>query len=438
MQKKKTKKIILLLVFLLLVVIVLGAANHILGSSGDATGRQLIRGFYHEPKNSVDAVYIGGSDVFMFFQPPLAWRNHGIAVWNFASNAQPFAAAEDLIREASKRQPEALYIISVASAYSSSTEAEWVHTLTDYLPLSANKLHLISTLADMTELKGAQQLEFYFPVLRFHTRWNELTEEDFRFVSNGLKGGIANKGNLRTVEDVTETWIMTEERQEADSFAVERMESLLDYCDKSGLQFLFVAPPMTKTPEIWAQLNSLCDRITARGYTVLHLEHETDIYALDTAADFYNTGHVNIHGSIKYTDYLCRYLEENYGFTDRRGQADYADWDEAAALYEQKIHRYVLPFEIDAAPRTLDLPAVEAERSGSGLFWMPVSGADGYGVFLRQEDGTWLLADELDAYEIYWNCPAEDSTVIVVAYRLENGVRCWGCFDTTVTSTKAK
>ena len=430
------KKLIRTALFLILVALLLGSANHVLGSSGDATGRQLIRGFYHEPKDSVDAVYIGGSDVFMFFQPPLAWRNHGIAVWNFASNAQPFAAAEDLIREASKRQTNALYIVSMASAYRNSSEAKWIHTLTDYLPLSANKLRLIPKLAAMTNLKGEEWLEFYFPVVRFHARWNELTEEDFHFVSNGLKGGIANQGNLCTVENVTETWVMTEERQSAEPAVVEQVEHLLDYCDKSGLKFLFVTPPMTKTPEIWAQLNTLCDMVAARGYPVLRLESQTDEYALDTDGDFYNTGHVNIHGSVKYTDYLCRYLAENYGFTDHRKQPGYEAWDAAAERYSRKIAPYVLPFELEAAPRTLSLPAVETERSGTDLAWTPVAEADGYGVFLYKADGSWELAADLDGHSFCWSCPAEDSTVLVVAYQEHDGVRYWGRFDTTVTAQK--
>ena len=67
---------------------------------------------------------------------------------------------------------------------------------------------------------------------------------------------------------------------------------------------------------------------------------------LDLTKDYIEQLHTNIHGSIKISDYICRYLAENYGFTDKRGDPNYASWDEAWDRYSQIIKPYLTEDEI--------------------------------------------------------------------------------------------
>lgn len=50
-----------------------------------------------------------------------------------------------------------------------------------------------------------------------------------------------------------------------------------------------------------------------------------------------NNAHSNYRGAMKVTSFICEYLIENFGLTDKRGNPKYADWDEAAANYYHKI-----------------------------------------------------------------------------------------------------
>ena len=60
---------------------------------------QMIGGFYEEPEDSLDGVYIGSSNCYAFWNHLVAWENYGIAVYPYASGSQPFYAAEYLIRD---------------------------------------------------------------------------------------------------------------------------------------------------------------------------------------------------------------------------------------------------------------------------------------------------------------------------------------------------
>ena len=68
--------------------------------------------FETEKRGRLDGVYIGGSDVFSYWQPLFGWRDHGIAIENWCANSmravavqyfievKDFAKAESLLERA--------------------------------------------------------------------------------------------------------------------------------------------------------------------------------------------------------------------------------------------------------------------------------------------------------------------------------------------------
>lgn len=109
------KKTIILktLAFSFLLIISFAGISKILVSHDDYRNYQWIHGFYEERENSLDAVYIGGSNVYAFWAAPLAWEQYGITVYPFACNSMPLIAAKYMIKEARKTQPDSLFIVSI-------------------------------------------------------------------------------------------------------------------------------------------------------------------------------------------------------------------------------------------------------------------------------------------------------------------------------------
>ena len=66
------------------------------------------------------------------------------------------------------------------------------------------------------------------------------------------------------------------------------------------------------------------DILTERGYKYLICEMGDDY---DREKDFYNEGHVNYYGALKFTDYFSEYLLENYDLTDRRNDENCEYWN---------------------------------------------------------------------------------------------------------------
>ena len=81
-RKKNISPWIKALVFLLLLLsLVLSLQGIFYG--GDISNNYLsVSSFHDEPRDTLDAVYIGGSNVYYFWQPSLAWQEYGMAVYN--------------------------------------------------------------------------------------------------------------------------------------------------------------------------------------------------------------------------------------------------------------------------------------------------------------------------------------------------------------------
>ena len=385
------KKILIkLIVFIVLSLVALSCAISVLVVPGDYRNYQWVRGFYAESKNSLDAVFIGGSQTYSSFEAPLAWGRYGIAAWPYTSGAQRFSSTEHIIREARKRQRDAVYVISINNIYFT-YDIERLHNLTDYMPMSSNKLKLIDDMAEMNDYTAAQRMELIFPLYRYHSRWKDLKADDFHYTLNGLKGAGVYSPFLTKSTDVT-SYILPEVRESASlpDHAQKTLNNLLDYIKTNNVKALFVTSPQLRAGEKpFMYYNETNKILTERGFDVLDLTKRRDELGLDPSTDYYDNLHTNVHGAIKITDYLAKYLVEHYNLTDKRGQHEYESWDSAYKLYTQAIAPYVYDFEKDLKERDYSLSApkmISAKAYGTSVTikWEPSDKADGYSVYRKE------------------------------------------------------
>ena len=110
---------------------------------------------------------------------------------------------------------------------------------------------------------------------------------------------------------------------------------VLDYCDDLDQDILFVLSPYSMKDGEAEKFNTAIDMVEERGYQVLNFNTPEMAQALDLdwETDFYNSKHVNFLGAEKYTEYLSKYLEENYDLPDHRDDPKYESWEEAYQYY---------------------------------------------------------------------------------------------------------
>ena len=200
-----------------------------------------------------------------------------------------------------------------------------------------------------------------------------------------------------------------------------------------------MASPQPREWDYVTSLNRDMELIRQRGYDVLDMMGSIEELGLDLRQDFYNSSHTNIHGAIKVTEYLAAWLAERYGFSDKRCDAAYADWQQAFENYVEDIAPYTLDLEYLGLARDFSLPvpalAVSGAPGAAQLSWEPVPGAAGYCVYRKTGDGPWQalasLGPEALLYEDESGAPGEGCTYTLVPFSLSSGEPCYGNFDYT-------
>ena len=84
----------------------------------------IVKGFYEEPKNSLDVIFMGNSDVYRGISPITLWDEYGIASYNFVSSGQRMWTAYYTLEESLKYQKTKLIVLNMDSAFNESNSSE--------------------------------------------------------------------------------------------------------------------------------------------------------------------------------------------------------------------------------------------------------------------------------------------------------------------------
>ncbi len=189
-------------------------------------------------------------------------------------------------------------------------------------------------------LSAAEELELYCPLLLFHSNW-ESVYDNTDLSTWGLKGA-ANYPMFWERYPMTQG--LEPDTQELSRTQLDALTSMLDYCDRTGANVLFAATPSFIDSDLYlSQIDTLGRMITDRGYDFINCldPNWAGEIRLDPETDYYNAGHTNINGAVKFTDVFSRYLAETYDLSDKRGQPGWESWDESVSRYKDIIWEFV-------------------------------------------------------------------------------------------------
>lgn len=357
MFKRFIKVVAALLIFVFLFNCV---QNILVGDIDDNRSTMRFNGFYKTEEGSLDAVLLGSSASYAYFISPYVWHEYGVAIYPFASSAQPIQATKFLIEEARKAHPDAVYIINLA-AVRSIVSQERLHILFSDWPFSMNKLSAVNYICDSYEYEEKDKLQYVVPLVTFHNRWAELNVDDFGKLYDDYKSGNCYPSFLKLSKNVGSIGRLDDDLiVPLGENIVTAVTDLLDYCQEEKIKVQFIITPQsTKSKKIVGWFNVAKGMAEERGYTVLDMREKADEIGIDFAVDYYNNSHTNMHGALKTSRYLTEYLMEQYDFDDKRGNPEYADWDEAYLRY---YYECLEPNLIEADKKYFKMPAPDREK----------------------------------------------------------------------------
>lgn len=295
-----------------------------------------LSGYYMEKENSLDAVIIGPSSTYAYWEPTTAWEEYGIAVYPYSTAQQPLCSTRFILEECRKTQPDALYVLNINLYLMEGVTAAQIHFLSDIMPPSLTRHRMIQYMAHKGEYDSMYQLlEFYQPVFAMHSRWKRAHLPSKHISGLGLKGASLDPQFIKGSEDVSGMIVHSDDRAELAPDTVYELELLMDYIKENDINACFFFSPAVIGEESLPYFNTVMDMIREEGFTVYDGHANFDEIGLYPATDFMDRSHTNIYGAEKFTRWFAGKLVEDYGFENKQGKEGYESWDESVKKYDR-------------------------------------------------------------------------------------------------------
>ncbi|MCM1217683.1 MAG: SGNH/GDSL hydrolase family protein [Lachnospiraceae bacterium] len=292
----------------------------------------MIAEYYQEEKDH-DVVFIGDCEVYENFSPQVLWDEFGINSYIRGSAQQLIWQSYYILEDTLRYETPKVVIFNVQSMQFDKPDKEAYNRMTiDGMEWSWAKLGSIK--ASMTDKESF--LDYLFPILRYHSRWSEVSAEDAEYmfqVPEVSHNGYYMRVDTRAAEDVPAGKPLANYR--FGEIDYKYLDKLTKLCKINNIELVLIKAPSLypywydqweKQIEEYAEKNDLL--------YVNFLEHADQI-GLDFAQDTYDGGlHMNLSGAEKITKYFGEILMKETEAPDRRSEEDLASaWDEKRKRY---------------------------------------------------------------------------------------------------------
>lgn len=295
-----------------------------------------IREFYEQRKNSLDVVFVGNSEGARAFSPIILWENYGITSFNFGSSLQTSQMAYYKIQEILKYQKPKVIVLEVNSFLDKEITEEAYRKVLDNFKLDDIKINAIY---DENIKFNDDKLSYVFPILRYHSRWGELKQEDFKLLKQECNS-ITYKGMAIIVDKKA---YKGNKKYMADNGKISQITDLnllyakkiIELCQKNNIELLMTELP---SPLVWNSEKSNAILKLANEYNVKFID--MNLLQKEIEIDWENDthdagGHLNIYGAEKVSNYIGKILTEKYNLPNCKNEANIAEeWNEITEKYE--------------------------------------------------------------------------------------------------------
>lgn len=290
--------------------------------------------YYREEKKDFDVVFVGDCEVYENFSPVALWEEYGINSYIRGSAEQYIWQSYYMLEDTLRYETPKAVIFNVQSLQFNESQSEAYNRMTlEGMKWSPTKVKAI--FASMKEEESF--VDYLFPILRYHTRWSELsaTDVEYMFAAKPVShNGYYMRVDVKPAKDVP-TGRALSDYSFGDN-AWKYLDMMRELCEEKGITLILIKAPSLYPywyDEYEAQVEEYAKEYNLRYINFLEL---TDEIGIDYDTDTYDAGlHMNLSGAEKLSGYIGKVLAEEYDVPDRRDEAELsAIWDEKIAAYE--------------------------------------------------------------------------------------------------------
>lgn len=288
---------------------------------------------YYRESGGHDVIFIGDCEVYANYSPMELYRTHGITSYIRGTSQQLIWQSYYVLKETLRYEAPRAVVFNVnAMRYGEPVKEAFNRLTIDQMRWSAEKIGMIR--ASMTEEETFAS--YVFPLLRYHSRFDELTKEDFEYLfkvkDNTYNGYLVNK-------NINPAGTLPAKRPLADyrfaDVCYEYLDRITELCKEKGVELILVKAP-SLYPYWYEQYDEqMAEYARENGLAYYNFTACIEDIGLDFQVDTYDAGlHLNHTGAEKLSRYFGQILAENHGIPDRRNDPD------VAAVYDENLKRY--------------------------------------------------------------------------------------------------
>ncbi len=315
-MKKTIRNIIKITSFILVLFVVFGTFTLILMPKTNTKES----GFRHasaysivnEPPQTIDVLILGTSQAYCSFIPLEIWNNIGVTSYVCSTPSQPLYYTEEFLCTALETQTPKLVVLE-----------------TDALFEKFNEISILE-----------HKLGKVLPLITYHSRWKELTSEDFIFKYDYSqkhlgKGFVYDYRNAGKVE--SDYMIPTEDVKNISSASIYFLERIIDVCAQKNVKLIFVS---SLSAANWDYSKHNAVEEISQKYNIDYIDVNLipEEVGLDWDNDWLDEGkHLNYYGAVKFTKWFVKYLQSFEFLSDKRNLSEYNYWNEDVDIMETEI-----------------------------------------------------------------------------------------------------
>lgn len=265
-------------------------------------------GVQAEPDDSIDVLVVGDSLALNGYLPVVTWHEYGYTTYVLSTLAQNLTDGDTMLHLALRNQHPRYVIFEVQGLF-------------DEIDFDDAFMSYASSI---------------FPVLRYHSRWRELSAVDFTLTQQEQDyeykprhGAVYEHATVPVDEETLAAYMApTDDVEAIDDFNSWYFAQMLAYCRSVGATPILVSTPC---PSSWdmAHHNAISAWAKKQGVDYYDFNLLTEEMGIDWSTDSKDGGeHLNINGAQKLSRYLGELLVKKYDLPDHRGDQRYARWDE--------------------------------------------------------------------------------------------------------------
>lgn len=338
LTKRKTIARVLLTVFCVFICLYLLQRLLMPKYMEDVVEGAMIAEYYEEPKDH-DVVFIGDCELYENISPAVLWEEYGINSYIRGSAQQLIWQSYYLMEETFRYEKPDVVVFNVLSMKYNEPQKETYNRMTlDGMKWSSSKVN--SIFASMTEEE--EFLDYVFPLLRYHSRWKDLTSEDFTYFWEKKPvtfNGYYMRVDAMPAEDVPQGRPLA--NYEFGENAYTYLDKMVALCEENDVELVLVKAPSLYPywyDEWDEQMVAYAAEHNLKYYNFLDMTEEI---GLDFSTDTYDGGlHLNLSGAEKLSRYFGEILVTDCGLVSRRGETELeTEWTQKLEDYNAEIQR---------------------------------------------------------------------------------------------------